>query len=150
MLMGCDDPVECGLSRYYDSLDREIDEEERELEEEKLKMEDLEYDLCNYKQQALIELRKAEEAIKKAYDAVGKYACAINEDETFELIDPDFLADLTLRTENLGTYSQWITEEKEEMNECRKLCETIPEIKPITTEVYQINKAAWGIEEEAA
>ena len=118
--------------------------------EEEQRMEDLEYDLCNYKQQALIELRKAEEAIKKAYDAVGKYACAINEDETFDLIDPDFLADLTLRTENLGTYSQWITEEKEEMNECRKLCETIPEVKPITTEVYRINKAAWGIKEEAA
>ena len=113
-------------------------------------MEDLEYDLYKYKQQALIELKNAEEAIKKAYDAVGKYACAINEDETFELIDPDFLADLTLRTENLGTYSQWITEEKEEMNECRKLCETIPELKPITTEVYKINKAAWGIKEEAA
>ena len=118
--------------------------------EEEQRMEDFEYDLCNYKQQALIELRKAEEAIKKAYDAVGQYACAINEDETFELIDPDFLADLTLRTENLGTYSQWITEAKEEMDECRKLYETIPELKPITTEVYKINKAAWGIEEEAA
>ena len=111
--------------------------------EEEQRMENLQYELCQAKQQALVELRKAEEAIKKAHESVGKYACAIGDNEDFDLIDPDFLADLTAKTASLGTYSQWIAGEVEEMEECRKLQKPIPTLTPITETCRTLNRELW-------
>ena len=112
MLIGCDDAVECALSRYYDSIDREIEEEEEENWIRRIKMESLELKLFNIKENALKELRKAQDSIKEAYEYIAEYNSEIDFNCAEELIDRNFLDEFSRKMQEVELYSQWATEER--------------------------------------
>lgn len=112
MLIGCYDPVECTLSEYYDSIDREIEEEkEKELRREE-EMEELNEKLFNIKQNALRELKKAQYSIREAYNCVSEYNSEIYDWSASKLIDMNFLDSVSRKVQEIEQYAQWTTEER--------------------------------------
>ena len=108
MLVDRTDPVECALSTYYNALDREIEEEEKRS----IEMEELSEKLFNIKQNALAELRKAQDSIREAYNYVAEYNSEIDFNCADELIDMTFLDEITRKVLEVERYTQWTTEEK--------------------------------------
>ena len=112
MLVDRTDPVECALSAYYNALDREIEEEEQRSIEREIKMQELSEKLFNIKQNALAELRKAQDSIREAYNYVAEYNSEIDFNCAEELIDMTFLDEITRKVLEVERYTQWTTEEK--------------------------------------
>ena len=112
MLMGCKEVVDCALSEYYNGLDSEIKEYEREEEQRSIEMEELSEKLFNIKQNALAELRKAQDSIREAYNCVAEYNSEIDFNGAEELIDLTFLDEVSRKVLEVERYTQWTTEEK--------------------------------------
>ena len=95
---------------YLDMLDRRgitAEEYEREIE-----MEELSEKLFNIKQNALAELRKAQDSIREAYNCVAEYNSEIDFNGAEELIDMTFLDEVSRKVLEVERYTQWTTEEK--------------------------------------
>ena len=95
---------------YLDMLDRRgitAEEYEREIE-----MEELSEKLFNIKQNALAELRKAQNSIREAYNYVSEYNSEIDFNGAEELIDMTFLDEVSRKVLEVERYTQWTTEEK--------------------------------------
>ena len=112
MLVDRTDPVECALSAYYNGLDRDIEEYEAEEEKRRIEMEELSEKLFEIKQNALAELRKAQDSIREAYNYVAEYNSEIDFNGADELIDMTFLDEVSRKVLEVERYTQWTTEEK--------------------------------------
>lgn len=95
---------------YFAMLDRRgITEKEYERE---IEMEELSEKLFNIKQNALMELRKAQDSIREAYNCVAEYNSEIDFNAAEELIDMNFLDEVSRKVQEVEQYTQWTTEEK--------------------------------------
>lgn len=95
---------------YFDMLDRRgITEREYERE---IEMQELSEKLFNIKQNALAELRKAQDSIREAYNYVAEYNSEIDFNGADELIDMTFLDEVSRKVLEVERYTQWTTEEK--------------------------------------
>ena len=95
---------------YFAMLDRRgITEKEYERE---IEMEELSEKLFNIKQNALMELRKAQDSIREAYNYVAEYNSEIDFNAAEELIDMNFLDEVSRKVQEVERYTQWTIEEK--------------------------------------
>lgn len=95
---------------YFDMLDRRgITEREYERE---IEMQELSEKLFEIKQNALRELRKAQDSIREAYNYVAEYNSEIDFNGAEELIDMTFLDEVSRKVLEVERYTQWTTEEK--------------------------------------
>lgn len=95
---------------YFDMLDRRgITEREYERE---IEMQELSEKLFEIKQNALKELKKAQDSIREAYNCVAEYNSEIDFHGAEELIDMTFLDEVSRKVLEVERYTQWTTEEK--------------------------------------
>lgn len=94
---------------YFAMLERRgITEEEYEKE---IKMEELAEKLFEIKQRALRELKKAQDSIREAHNCVAEYNTEIDFNGAEELIDMNFLDEISRKVQEVETYTRWTVDE---------------------------------------